>query len=211
MVTLPARQDQRRSGSSTWVTTNRMRSGHGPRTTPRVPAAITSSPHATRRMCGAHEDHRAGRVNRSHTSTGAARPATATLIEPASHVRPAPYWAMTKFSSVDDYLASLPDDKRAVVEEIERRVLVVVPEAARVIRYDMPTWQVGGRSLVHVAAWKQHVSLYPVPPEGDRTLDAELAGYAGAKGTLKLPYAEVDYELIERVVRRLLQTRSPAT
>ncbi|MGB7447986.1 MAG: DUF1801 domain-containing protein [Ornithinimicrobium sp.] len=119
----------------------------------------------------------------------------------------APYWAMPKFASVEDYLASLPGEQRAVLQEIERRVLVVVPEAERVIRYDMPTWQVQGASLVHAAAWKQHVSLYPVPPEGDPVLDADLAPYAGAKGTLKLPYTKLDYELIERVVRRLYELR----
>ena len=115
---------------------------------------------------------------------------------------------MPKFASVDDYLASLPAEQREVVEEIERRVLLVVPGADRGIRYDMPTWQVEGVSLVHVAAWKQHVSLYPVPPAGDPDLDADLVPHAGAKGTLKLPYPEVDYALIERVVRRLLETRS---
>ena len=113
---------------------------------------------------------------------------------------------MAKFASVDDYLTSLSAEQRAVVEEIARRVLLVVPDADRVIRYDMPTWQVDGVSLVHVAAWKNHVSLYPVPPEGDAALDADLAPYAGAKGTLKLPYAEVDYRLIERVVRRLVDS-----
>ena len=115
---------------------------------------------------------------------------------------------MPKFASVDDYLASLPTEQREVVEEIERRVMVVVPGADRVIRYDMPTWQVEGVSLVHVAAWKQHVSLYPVPPAGDADLDAAIAPYAGAKGTLKLPYPDVDYALIERVVRRLVEARS---
>lgn len=91
------------------------------------------------------------------------------------------------------------------MEGIERRVLLVVSGAHRVIRYDMPTYQVDGVSLLHVAAWKQHVSLYPVPPAGDSDLDADLAPYAGAKGTLKLPYPQVDYALIERVVRRLLE------
>lgn len=114
---------------------------------------------------------------------------------------------MPKFTSVDDYLASLPVDQRAVVEEIERRVLVVVPGAERAIRYDMPTWLVEGASLVHVAAWKQHVSLYPVPSKGDLALDADLEPFAGAKGTLKVPYAEIDYDLVERVVRRLLEIR----
>ena len=114
---------------------------------------------------------------------------------------------MPKFDSIDDYLESLPADQRAVVEQIERRVLAVVPDATRVIRYDMPTWQVDGSSLVHAAAWKQHVSLYPVPAAGDPALDRDLAPYAGAKGTLKFPYGEVDYDLIERAVQRLAMTR----
>ena len=46
-----------------------------------------------------------------------------------------------------------------MLEEIEQRVLAVVPGAERVIRYDMPTWQVDGVSLGHAAAWKHHVSL----------------------------------------------------
>ncbi len=47
---------------------------------------------------------------------------------------------MPKFASVDDYLASLPAEQREVVEEIERRVMLVVPGADRVMRYDMPPW-----------------------------------------------------------------------
>jgi uncharacterized protein YdhG (YjbR/CyaY superfamily) len=112
-----------------------------------------------------------------------------------------------KFESVDAYVAALPADRRLVVEEIRRRVLAVAPGATEVIRYDMPTWQLDGTSLVHAAAWKQHVSLYPVPPAGDAQLDRDLAPYAGAKGTLKIPYGEVDYDLIERAVRRLAATR----
>jgi uncharacterized protein YdhG (YjbR/CyaY superfamily) len=114
---------------------------------------------------------------------------------------------MANFETVDEYLAALPDDQRAVVEEIRRRVLLVAPGATEVIRYDMPTWQRGGKSLVHAAAWKGHVSLYPVPPTGDPDLDRALAPYAGAKGTLKIPYGEVDYDLVERAVRRLVETR----
>jgi uncharacterized protein YdhG (YjbR/CyaY superfamily) len=51
---------------------------------------------------------------------------------------------MPKFTSVDDYLASLPREQRDVVEKIEQRVLTVAPSAERVVRYDMPTWQIMG-------------------------------------------------------------------
>ena len=89
---------------------------------------------------------------------------------------------MPKFETVDEYLDALPDDQRVGIEQIAARVLTVAPAATSVIRYDMPTWQLDGKSLVHAAAWKQHVSLYPVPPSGDADLDRDLAPYAGAKG-----------------------------
>jgi|SRR6478609_6079205 len=114
---------------------------------------------------------------------------------------------MAKFDSVQDYLASLDDRQRGAIEEIERRVLVVAPDATRVIRYDIPTWQVGGRSLVHAGAWQEHVAVYPVPPEGDPELDRDLAPYVAGKGTLRLPYDDLPLELVERVVRRLLEAR----
>ncbi|MXG88298.1 iron chaperone [Nocardioides flavescens] len=114
---------------------------------------------------------------------------------------------MPTFASVDDYLASLPDEQRAVLEQVERRVLAAAPGATRVIRYAMPTWQVDGSSLVHAAAWKQHVAIYPAPPAGDADLDRALAPYVSAQGTLRFACAEVDYELVERAVRRLASTR----
>ena len=115
---------------------------------------------------------------------------------------------MPKFETVDEYVAALPADSRRVVEEIARRVLAVAPEATPVIRYDMPTWQLDGSSLVHVAAWQKHVSVYPSPPEGDAALDRELAPYSGARGTMKFPYDDTPYDLIERAVRRLRETRT---
>lgn len=114
---------------------------------------------------------------------------------------------MASFASVDDYLAALPPEQRAVLEAVEQRVLALAPGAQRTIRYDMPTWQVDGTSLVHAAAWRRHLSVYPVPPAGDAALDADLAPYARGKGTLALPWDRVDLDLVERVVRRLLETR----
>ena len=113
---------------------------------------------------------------------------------------------MPKFASVDDYLASLPAEQREVVEEIERRVMRCCP-AQIGDRYDMPTWQVEGVSLVHVAAWKQHVSLYPGPPAGDPiwTPTSRRTPERKARSSCRTP---IDYALIERVVRRLLETRS---
>ena len=57
----------------------------------------------------------------------------------------------------------------------------------------MPTLTLGGRSLVHVAAWKHHVGLYPLPavdPAVDPGLARELAAYDTGRGTARFPLGQ---------------------
>ena len=110
-------------------------------------------------------------------------------------------------SAVDDYLASCPPETAAVLEEVRRRILRVVPDAGETIRYRMPTVTMDGTSLLHFAGWKQHISLYPAP-EGDEALDQDLAAYLSGKGTVKLPLTDpFRYDLVERVAARLVGQR----
>jgi uncharacterized protein YdhG (YjbR/CyaY superfamily) len=60
---------------------------------------------------------------------------------------------------------------------------------------------------VHFAAWKHHLSLYPVP-DADPAFAAELAPYLAGKGTLRFPLDQpIPGGLIERVVTLLAQQR----
>ena len=110
-------------------------------------------------------------------------------------------------TGVDDYLSSLPETARAVMEELRRTVHAVVPGAGEAIRYKMPTFTLDGESLVHLAAWKNHVGLYPLPPlDGD--LAAAVEPYRGAKDAMHLPLrGPVPYELVGRVVAVLAERR----
>jgi uncharacterized protein YdhG (YjbR/CyaY superfamily) len=64
-----------------------------------------------------------------------------------------------------------------------------------------------GKSLVQFSAWKQHISLYPVP-DADPAFAAELAPYLAGRGTLRFPLHEpIPGGLIERVVTLLAQQR----
>jgi uncharacterized protein YdhG (YjbR/CyaY superfamily) len=110
-------------------------------------------------------------------------------------------------STVDEYVASLPEDVRPVMEEVRRVVHRAVPDVAETISYQMPTFVLDGRPLVHVAAWKKHLGLYPLPP-----LDGELAArvepYRGAKDAMQLRYDRpVPYDLVAQVVAVLLERR----
>lgn len=111
------------------------------------------------------------------------------------------------FTSVDDYIASQPTDVQAVLQEIRRRAHAAVPGAGEMISYDIPTITLNGRYVVYFAAWKHHVSVYPVP-RGDEAFAQEIAPYRAAKGTLKFPLGKpVPYELIGKVAELLAAER----
>jgi uncharacterized protein YdhG (YjbR/CyaY superfamily) len=112
-----------------------------------------------------------------------------------------------QFATVEEYVGALPDDARAAMEGVRRSIRAVVPDVAEKISYAMPTFTLDGRPLVHVAAWKKHLGLYPLPPlEGE--LAAQVEPYRGAKDAMHLPYAKpIPYDLVERVVGVLLERR----
>ncbi len=112
-----------------------------------------------------------------------------------------------KVSSVEDYVAGLPPDVLPVFEEVRRTIRAVVPEATETISYDMPTWTLSGSALVHLAAWKKHLSLYPAP-EMDEDLARTLAANVVGRGTLQFPLSQpMPLEEIARVVRLLVAQR----
>ncbi|MBB3677200.1 iron chaperone [Modestobacter versicolor] len=109
--------------------------------------------------------------------------------------------------TVDEYLAGLPDDVRARVGEVRRIVHEVVPDAGETISYAMPTFTLDGLPLLHVAAWKQHIGLYPLPPL-DAELAAEVEPYRGAKDAMRLLHVEpLPGALLARVVQAMVDQR----
>jgi uncharacterized protein YdhG (YjbR/CyaY superfamily) len=115
---------------------------------------------------------------------------------------------VTGVTSVDEYVGSLPEPARAVMQELRRTIRDVVPGVGEKISYNMPTFVLDGLPLVHVAAWKKHVALYPLPHlEGP--LADEVAPYRGAKDAMHLPLGKpIPYELVGRVVAALLDRRA---
>jgi len=100
---------------------------------------------------------------------------------------------------VDEYVQGLPEQSRAVIEELRRRARRAIPDGIEAIGYQMPVVKVAGRTVTHFAAWKTHIAIYPVP-ETDPELAAALEPYRAAKGTLRFSLAKpIPYDLIERV------------
>jgi uncharacterized protein YdhG (YjbR/CyaY superfamily) len=110
-------------------------------------------------------------------------------------------------ATVDEYLAGLPDDVRDRVAEVRRIVHEVVPDAGETISYAMPTFTLDGLPLLHVAAWKAHIGLYPLPALAPG-LAAEVAPYRGAKDAMRLRHADpLPAGLLARVVQAMVDQR----
>ena len=109
-----------------------------------------------------------------------------------------------KPETIDEYNAGFPPEKRAILEKIRTTIRGAAPDAKEVISYRMPTFTQNG-VLVHYAAFKKHIGLYP-PVSGDAELEAALAPYAGEKGNLRFPLDQpIPYDLIARIVKHKLK------
>ncbi|GAA2141721.1 hypothetical protein GCM10009844_12350 [Nocardioides koreensis] len=87
---------------------------------------------------------------------------------------------------MEEYLASFPEEVRPVLEEVRRAIRAAAPDAEETVAYNMPTYKVDGRSLVHFAGWTTYVSVYPLPEPGtaaDPGLEDDLAAYRATRGT----------------------------
>jgi uncharacterized protein YdhG (YjbR/CyaY superfamily) len=112
-----------------------------------------------------------------------------------------------QFTSIDEYIANFPPDEQIILEAVRRTIRNVVPTADEAIAYRMPTFTLDGKSLVHFAGWKHHISLYPVPA-ADAVLEQDLAPYRSARSTVRFLLRDpIPYDVIERVVVLLLRRR----
>ena len=69
---------------------------------------------------------------------------------------------MTVDEGVEDYLSSVPEDQRALLDELRATIRSVIPDATETITYRMPTFKVAGRAVVAYAAFRDHCSLFPM-------------------------------------------------
>jgi uncharacterized protein YdhG (YjbR/CyaY superfamily) len=113
----------------------------------------------------------------------------------------------TKYDTIDDYIASKPIEVQPILEHVRQTLRKAVPKADEAISYGIPTLKLDGKYVVYFAAWKSHLSIYPIP-DADEEFERELSPYRAAKGTLKFPFRQpIPYDLIERVALHLLDRR----
>lgn len=118
----------------------------------------------------------------------------------------------TAFDTVQEYLDALPEDVAEVLRQVRDRLRAAAPGADEVISYGIPTLRLEGRPVVHCAAWKHHLSIYPAPDDLS-SVEPDITPYVAGRGTLKFPLSQpMPLELIEKVAHLLVaQTGAAGT
>jgi uncharacterized protein YdhG (YjbR/CyaY superfamily) len=113
-----------------------------------------------------------------------------------------------RYGSVQDYLADLAPESRRRLNRIRRLVKQIVPAATEGVSYNIPAFRLE-RIFLYVAAFKDHVSIFP-PVKNDARLVKALARYRNAKGNLKFALeAPLPEALIVRVIKALARQSAP--
>ena len=113
---------------------------------------------------------------------------------------------------VDAFLAALPPEMRAALENLRRAIRAAAPDAEESINYGVPAFKYRGRPLVSFGAAKNHCSFYVQSPAAMEAHRDELAAYDTSKGTVRFaPDAPLPDALVARLVgARMAETDATA-
>jgi uncharacterized protein YdhG (YjbR/CyaY superfamily) len=107
-------------------------------------------------------------------------------------------------TSVEDYLAALPEEARAALETLRNTIKSAAPEATETISYQMPAFKDHGRLLVSYAAFKDHCSLFPMSKRVIEAHGEDLKPYFTGKGTIRF---HADKPLPAALVKQIVLAR----
>lgn len=112
---------------------------------------------------------------------------------------------MTNFKTVDEYIASFPQDIRALLDQMRKTIRNAAPEAEESIAYGMAAYKTYKHPLVYFAGFENHIGFYATPT-GHSEFAAELSKYKQGKGSVQFPLNEaLPLDLVSRITRFRVQ------
>lgn len=105
-----------------------------------------------------------------------------------------------QFKNMDEYIETFPKDVQKILEKMRQTIREAAPESVEAISYQMPTFKLNGKNLVHFAAFKNHIGFYPIP-SGIEAFKDELSLYKQGKGSVQFPMDKpIPYDLVKKIV-----------
>jgi len=107
-------------------------------------------------------------------------------------------------ATIDDYLAQVSPDRRAVLQKLRKTIHAILPDAEECISYSMPAFRYRGNVVAGFLATQKGCSYFPFSGKTLATLATELASYDQTKSAL---HFDARRPLAKALVRKLLHAR----
>lgn len=110
-----------------------------------------------------------------------------------------------KFTSVDLYIKTFPKEVQSSLQEIRKTIKDTAPDAEEVISYQMPAFKLKSKRILYLAAWKKHISLYPITADMIENVSELSDYYTSGKGTIHFGLDKpMPVSLVRKIVLYLL-------
>ena len=106
-------------------------------------------------------------------------------------------------ATIDEYLASVSDDKRPALEKLRNTIRSIAPKADECISYGIPAFRLNGM-LVGFGATSKHCALYLMSGTIVEAFRDDLRDYDTSRGTIRF---QAEQPLPVALVKKLVRAR----
>jgi uncharacterized protein YdhG (YjbR/CyaY superfamily) len=107
-------------------------------------------------------------------------------------------------TTVTEYIAKQKPPQRKALKALRSAIRKASPKLTERLSYGIPMFEFDGKYLLYIAAFKQHVSVYPVTATMQAKHGKAITPYKHGRGTLRFA---LDEPLPSGLVFRLAKTR----
>lgn len=126
------------------------------------------------------------------------------LVEGRSRM-PRDMAAARKATPINDYLRTVPEDRRRALEDLRAKIRSVVPDAEECISYGMPAFRLHGAVVAGFQATKNGGSYYPFSGSTLAAVARFVRAYEHTKSALHFsPHKPLPITLVRRLIKARL-------
>lgn len=109
-----------------------------------------------------------------------------------------------KATTIDEFLADVPAEKRAALQLLRQTIKRIVPTAEECISYGVAAFRLDGKVLVGFGAGANHCTFFPMSGTTVAAHRDDLQDFETSKGAIRF---QPEKPLPFRLIKKLIQTR----